>query len=373
MHGRTTPVSSALPAQRFDLLDAIRGLAALMVVQRHTTGLFSSGELPSSYLAVDVFFTMSGVVIAHAYQARLTGGMGIFAFMKARLLRLYPIYLLGTALVVAALLVYPQETRADSPAIVLAIGVLINLAFLPVPPTLSLNTVGAYVDNPAWSLFDELVVNAVFAALVRWLNIPLLMAIVAASALALVMTSLSYGSLDVGYTWDALGAGLPRAFYGFFAGVLIERVYHRLPVFGARTGAACLLGILLVMVAGVPGGRWFYDPLVALFALPTLVLISTRVRLSDEMSKVCAVLGAISYPIYTLHFGLYVAVSGLAPQLTGMAPTDIVPLAGYIYLLALIGLSLAAHYWFDAPVRQFLARKLSGASNRPLAPAPRPF
>ncbi len=373
MLGRPSPVSSGVTAHRFDLLDAIRGLAALLVVQRHTASLFGSSKLASSHLAVDVFFIMSGVVVAHAYKNRLTGGMGVLGFMKARLLRLYPLYFLGTALVVAALLAFPPENRADSPAIVLAFGVLLNLFFLPIPPFMSLNTIGVYVDNPGWSLFDELVVNAVFAAVVSRLTTVFLLVILGASGLTLFLIARAYGGLDVGFTWDAFAAGLPRAFYGFFAGVLIERMYHRLPEFGVGTGAACLAGILVVMVAGLPGGRWIYDLVAAGFVLPLLVLVATRVRLPDKINTICAVLGAISYPAYTLHVGLAVAVHGFASLLTGPSPAAAIPWLGNVYIVLLVGLSLTAHYYFDAPVRRWLGQRLPGENSRSPAPAPQPL
>ncbi|WP_176055678.1 acyltransferase family protein, partial [Paraburkholderia caribensis] len=80
-------------------LDAIRGLAAILIVFRHAPLLFHSPSFPQSYLAVDLFFAISGFVVANAYEARLrSGALGFLAFAKLRLIRLYPLFLLGIVL-----------------------------------------------------------------------------------------------------------------------------------------------------------------------------------------------------------------------------------------------------------------------------------
>jgi len=82
---------------RFEALDGLRGVAALSVVAAHVYFLFGYA-FPSIDLAVDFFFALSGFVLAHAYGERLRGGMGAGRFMLLRLIRLYPLYILGTTI-----------------------------------------------------------------------------------------------------------------------------------------------------------------------------------------------------------------------------------------------------------------------------------
>ena len=73
-------------------LDAMRGVAAICVMLYHYSPFLSASKvLPSAYLAVDMFFLLSGFIIAHAYRARLLAGMSLGKFAVVRIIRLYPL------------------------------------------------------------------------------------------------------------------------------------------------------------------------------------------------------------------------------------------------------------------------------------------
>lgn len=55
----------------FHTLDALRGIAAIAVVVFHSATVLAPISMPTAYLAVDIFFVMSGIVIAHAYEVQL--------------------------------------------------------------------------------------------------------------------------------------------------------------------------------------------------------------------------------------------------------------------------------------------------------------
>src|SRR3569832_284109 len=81
----------AAPRHVYLNLAAIRGVAAISVMLYHFSPFLADGKvLPSSYLAVDLFFLLSGFVIAHAYDRKIENGMGFGTFVAIRLIRLYP-------------------------------------------------------------------------------------------------------------------------------------------------------------------------------------------------------------------------------------------------------------------------------------------
>ena len=80
-------------------LDGMRGVAALFVVLLHSTPYWGFAPLQRSYLAVDLFFALSGFVIAHAYERRFENlSMNAWSFTVTRVIRLYPMYVIGIIL-----------------------------------------------------------------------------------------------------------------------------------------------------------------------------------------------------------------------------------------------------------------------------------
>ena len=75
----------------------MRGMAAIAILIYHAEKYLGMQLLPNAYLAVDLFFLLSGFVIAHNYDGKFTGGMSLTNFMVQRLIRLYPCFLLAFA------------------------------------------------------------------------------------------------------------------------------------------------------------------------------------------------------------------------------------------------------------------------------------
>ena len=88
---------------RFHLLDGLRGIAAFMVVLYHMPR-FMCTFAHTAFLSVDFFFCLSGFVIGFSYEKRLLAGMRMKDFFAARIIRLYPTYLLAILLSLCLLL-----------------------------------------------------------------------------------------------------------------------------------------------------------------------------------------------------------------------------------------------------------------------------
>ena len=100
------PLDAVVPIRdgkaHFEVLDGLRGTAALLVVAFHIQGitvLFNAPQLllPHAYLAVDFFFALSGFVVGYAYDDRW-GTMSTRQFLIRRLIRLHPLVVLGAVL-----------------------------------------------------------------------------------------------------------------------------------------------------------------------------------------------------------------------------------------------------------------------------------
>jgi peptidoglycan/LPS O-acetylase OafA/YrhL len=339
----------------FHTLDALRGVAALGVVVFHMSQMFAPIAAPGGYLAVDLFFMMSGVVLSHAYEARFRAGMGVIDFMRARLIRLYPLYFLGLLIGIAVTLaslhgrnIQNWDTSSLMRAALLALFFLPNFSTRPVDAMFPLNI-------PCWSLFLEILVNLLFV--IFW---PLLTSrrLIAASVLtgAVVAFAIAQkGSIDQGTVGSSIAVGLARAAFGFSVGVLIARRIRQVHPRTSNLGVMGILTVVGVAIAAWPGAelRPIWDAVCVLLVFPLIVWCGTAIDPGPLLRVSATFLGITSYAVYVLHTPLSAIVNsatrvlprGLGAPYLGMA----------VLVLLLIGCWLVDRY-FDMPIRRLLGR-----------------
>ncbi len=329
----------------------MRGVAAVFVAMRHTAFFHNLG-VPGGYLAVDLFFVLSGFVIAHAYERRLEAGLSPGRFLTLRYVRLWPVYALGAALGLVAALVHALPGRDDMTAAQVAHTAPFALAMLPGP---HVRPMLYPVNSVAWSLALELIVNAVYAFAWRPLRKAWVLALtLAVSAAALVATVLWFGKLDIGFLWrDALG-GAPRVVFSFTAGLAVYRLYRR-TTWRPKAPAWVLLAALPALFV-IDLGPVAY-PLVCVLAIfPAMVFATAAApQPGPRLAGLFEGLGAASYPLYALHKPLgeivALALNRTAPQVLKHWAV----LAGAPYLIAIFAACILVERYYDRPVRQVLS------------------
>lgn len=332
--------------RNFSILDGLRGICALVVVFYHIeTAQYSKNAIfGSGYLAVDLFFLMSGFVVAHAYEERLLGGMKISNFISNRAIRLYPTYMLSTfiglALAVLASFLAGDAERMDEAFISLPFALLAiphlsadGLTWFPLAP-------------PAWSLFYEVILNVVYAMLVRHLPVQRLAFVSASSLILLGMYVTSNGSVD--------GAGAIRSVFGISSGVLLYRIWNA-GYFRDKHYPIYLPLILTLLALVLPSeGGWgtVTIPLCLGIVFPGIILLSVQREPSQRSVEVFEYLGAISYPIYLLHWPILLAVRKAA-TISHISLVQQVILT----MSATIVISAIALKFYDEPLRKILTNR----------------
>lgn len=105
----------------YDLLDGLRGVAALMVLWYHVfegyafAGNTAIETFNHGYLAVDFFFLLSGFVIGYAYDDRWGKSLTLKEFFKRRVIRLHPMVIMGAVLGVVAFCMQGSEQWDGTP------------------------------------------------------------------------------------------------------------------------------------------------------------------------------------------------------------------------------------------------------------------
>ena len=287
--------------RRFEALDGLRGLAAAMVLFYHVgviTGHFSL--FPYGYLAVDLFFVLSWFVIGSAYERKLDGGLSVWKYMlDIRVVRMYPMVLLGSVVGLTAVLVGAMDT----PNPVTALGKQLVMV-----PTLQGHDL--YVLNPVmWSLMLELVANAVHASFLRALGNRVLGLIVAVGVGMVTLAAYHYYNLNIGWGYNTILGGVARVIFSFFLGLLIYRLYalDRLPKVKLPFSVLVLV-MVLAMAVPVPFVHhhipMMHDLAAVLIVFPITVIAGTQVRMGATIKKWSEALGGLSYPLYAIHFPL---------------------------------------------------------------------
>lgn len=353
----------------YAILDGLRGVAAIMVVifhvfESHATSRFDQ-IVNHGYLAVDFFFVLSGFVIGYAYDDRWNR-MSLTDFAKRRLIRLHPMIIFG--MIFGAIVFYFQGGSMftlvnETPIWQMLLIMFIGVTLLPVPPSMDIRGWQEMypLNGPAWSLFFEYIANIMYALFLRKLSNILLVILLIIAGIATIHLTVFTGKGDViggwSFNYEQLHIGIVRLMYPFLAGLLLSRLFKSAQIKHAFTWCSLLLIVVFSFPRlGSETAPWIngiYDAVVILFVFPFIVYIGASGSVNSGLpKKLCSFLGAISYPIYIVHYPLvYVHLEWVHSNNPDSTIAIPVAIAIIFSSVALAYLSLKL---YDIPVRQWL-------------------
>jgi peptidoglycan/LPS O-acetylase OafA/YrhL len=304
--------------QRFEVLDAWRGICACLVALVHVPvahQLLNANAFHNMQLFVDFFFVLSGFVICHAYGQRLTDEAGAVNFMIRRFGRVWPLH----AAILAGFLVIELAKFAAS------FVVAVPLDGVPFAanhswPTLVSNLLLTQAFNlhgmtswnsPAWSIGVEFYTYAVFAVVVL-VDGPRRSNFAGFAALGL----LGVVTFSPDWLFTTHDFGMFRCLYGFFLGCLVYEIRRRHPVIvGTRVETLALATLGVFLLATGRDASSLAAPLI--FASLVYVFAAEQGAISRTLhTKAAQALGLWSYSIYIVHMLVYAV---LKIVLTGFA------------------------------------------------------
>ena len=341
--------------EHYVFLDGLRGVAAILVLLLHWFDGNGVTVFGSSLLAVDFFFILSGFVIAYSYEEKLRHGREQVPFLRLRIIRLYPLLLLGVMFGLArgAILLFEKTGHFIDNS--LALDVL-GSTFL-IPRSLASETLFFPINGPLWSLhFEVLAYIAFYFFLHRAQNWQLFLIALVASMGCFAWAASTYGAapatglLDGRY--EGYVFGLSRVSLSFVAGTLLFR--FREPLGRLRLPSGIWLAALLILPLMLP--KPLLHPLVVLLllviAFPYVIAAGMRVTLEGGTKRIAAALGDVSYPLYVIHVPLIWTMSGVLKRMQ-FGFEDYV-YNGIVILPTILVLSYMAFIWYDRPVRKYL-------------------
>ncbi|MFH6957450.1 acyltransferase family protein [Flavobacterium aquidurense] len=360
-----TTTETLKPKQHFEILDGLRGVAALAIVFFHFMEIVyppKENFIAHGFLAVDFFFCLSGFVIAYAYNDRIEK-MKLSDFFTLRLIRLHPLVVFGSVLGLLAFLFDPfgghPETYETGKLILIFLASVFLIPF-PVMADRYFNIFG--LNAPGWSLFWEYVANILYALFLYKLSRRslFLLTVLAAAGICFV-SQRAGGSLMGGWSGETFWDGFGRISYSFLAGMLIFRsnwiIKSKLGFIG--------LSVLLLLTFFIPFSdyNWLTEPLVVLLYFPLLIVAGAGATLKPVFRKLCIFFGKISYPLYMTH---YAAMWIFANYYTKYKPeTGQLALIMFIGTLLLLGVAYLTMVLYDIPIRKYLTDRRKKKSQNP--------
>lgn len=306
-------------------LDSIRGIAATSVVIHHLllmptflaafphNAWVNCSFFRSAWLLVDLFFVLSGMVMALSYIESDFTRFSLREFMIRRLARVYPLHivmlltnlvfrLLRIGLVMAGVVVAAPTVFEVNNAYSFGLNILLlhSMGFIDY---LSWNA-------PSWSISVEFYTYVVFGLIVlfalrmgslSWFYV--LSGLIAVGSLVFIIFVLEKRSLELQTDF-----GLLRCFVGFFLGVLMVKIVDRLrakpgpAVQGALQFVAMIASVVLVSLAETNPAATFLAPVMFAIFLGSLLAFPDALLMPRILvAKPLIWLGRRSYSIYMVH------------------------------------------------------------------------
>jgi exopolysaccharide production protein ExoZ len=343
-----------MSVQKLQSLEMLRAVAALLVVMFHTQWIFGThtgtspfaGMFVGGYRGVDLFFVLSGFIIARVHTADIGRPRRLGNYVFNRIARVYPAVWIMTAC--AGGLYAAGFGGALKTGKLTAWGIAASALLLP--------QIGAPLVNVTWTLKYEVFFYLVFGVMIMDLRVGL--AFLGAWQLAVLSAS----------PWFPQGVPLPGGFYlrsiclEFSVGLACAWLLGRPRFVMALHCAVAQRAVLAVGIAIFVGGMWAQvDSIAAGIAsalgagavIVGLILLEQSGRI--HVPPALVQLGGASYAIYLVHFSIITLLATVLVRVPAVPRNDAVYLAVAAFAVTV---GLAFHRLVDQPIQRLLQRKL---------------
>lgn len=292
--------TGAVKALRYPVLDSLRGLAAVGVVFHHipaVAGLSAAGFNANFGRMVDLFFVLSGFVIAASYGAKLSAGYPVSRFLWLRWWRVWPLHAAMLTVFVLAMLalgLMQPDLRTHG---LLAGGN--DPADLPIAYLLLQGVVpslGPIWNHPSWSVSVEVLLYIVAAVAWRFVGQRAWMPWLAVAIALLVFMAFGPG-------FGSLASNIARGLAGFGLGLFVHRALERSSPPALGTGLATALELAAFSALGAV--LWSSGSIAA-FDLAATAVVALAALQQGLVSRLLTAapfqwLGTMSYALYMVH------------------------------------------------------------------------
>ena len=348
-------------------LTGLRGVAAWYVVFFHVQDWFPAASSPyisefiaQGFLAVDLFFILSGYVINRAYSTNFSRlhVNAYFDFIFRRLARIYPLHLFILILyILVPIAITHFSTLKD-------LGDRFSLSYFFQSLLLIQNwgfTAELDWNYPSWSISVEFFAYLLFPFFATLTTITIkqfaLTPVILIPILCAVISLIYYFSGQYSLGDDIPSLGLARCILEFLIGAQISSICKQ-PEFSNRALTHTVQAVSIAIIAlgfyfGLPD--YLFIPFA--FSLFIFSLISGKTYLGIFLSfKLLIFVGKISYSTYLCH--------ALMRELVKFSSSSLGVLQIVQYCIVVAGFSILLFYFIEEPSRLLLNKYLDDRRTR---------
>lgn len=344
--------------KHFEILDGLRGVAAISVVLFHFMEIIflpNENFMAHSFMAVDFFFCLSGFVIAYAYDSRVEK-IGVWQFIKLRLIRLHPLVIIGSVLGLLTFLLDPFSDFYSAYGFGKTILLFLASVFLIPYPVMSERFFNLFnLNAPAWSLFWEYFANIFYVFFLYRLNRNTIQIFTFIAAGLICFVAFKSTNLMGGWSGPTFWDGGVRVLYSFLVGMLIYRSNWAIKNNFGFLGLSALL-LLAFIVPFNDKYNWLTEPLIVLIYFPVLVALGAGATLKPKLESLCKLSGEISYPLYMTHYPFIWIF--LTYFMTVKPDMSLLKITIPIFMVLLVAFAYLIMRFVDIPIRNYLKNKL---------------
>lgn len=320
-------------------LTGIRGLFAVYVMFFHINPFASTSTLLSNgYIAVDLFFILSGFILTYVYNERFLTPISskeYILYLLNRFNRIYPLYFMILSIVV----IY-YFTKNNYPTLIY--DVTSNYLFIQ-------SVTGNGFIGPAWSLSTEVIAYLFIPIMIFYFqrNKALLYICVYFSVCSLGYIAYSIGRVDVFSGWQAIVRCISEYTLGIFSFFIFKSMENK------KNNSFCLIMSILVFLMLCNRG---FDLFVI---ISFMILIPAIASSSGLVSKALSIwpvyyIGELSYSIYLWHGVISRQFQG---EFTSLSEWFGFENHLLFMVLATLSLSIITYHFIEIPCKNALKKR----------------
>lgn len=273
-------------ANEINALTGIRGIFAIYVMLYHINPFNSSNVMLSNgYIAVDLFFILSGFILTHVYANQFKNGVdedNFKSFLYNRFIRIYPLYFLILSIVT---LYYLSTNKYPT----IFYDITSNFLFIQ-------SITGNGFIGPAWSLSTEVIAYLLVPIMIStfFKRTYLLLISIYLSIGVLGYVAYALGRIDVYAGWQAIARCISEYVLGIGSYVLFLKIKHK------DNGLLCISITMTSLILLCFRGFDLFS--ILLFSIVIPLIASSKCIVTRFLSSSPVLyFGEISYSIYLWH------------------------------------------------------------------------